>query len=976
MWFILAQHQAFSQFGYPLGLNPSATKWYQINTDSFQLIFPENTLPKGQRVANLVAELYGLDQTIGNSKRKVSIVLHPKTVTPNGFVALAPFRSELFLTPPQASFLGNGDWLDLLTIHEYRHVQQNVNARKGATKWASWVFGQNGWALMRQIAIPRWFMEGDAVLYETMLSPAGRGRVPAFDMEYRALLLQNRTYSYEKASAGSFKNFVPDHYKLGYYLSAQARKEYGADVWKDVVNASGRYKGILFPFSRNLKKNTGLRTPQLYSTTIAQLKQQWENDEKTAQYTDFRSVKSLPQKGFTSYEYPQFVSDSGAIVLKSGFDLIPALYKIDLHGNQEEKITLPGFQVDANRSYSEKNGQLYWTEMRFDKRWANQNFSDIYYYNLFNKKKKRITTKGKYFSVAVSNDGVKLLSVKVPESGDPQLVVLNSFNGEELITLPNAEGYFYAHPTWLSESRAVVVAQKDHKQALFSVNLTSGQHETIVPFASRQITFPVVSPDGKWVIYSSTETGINNLFATNLSTKETYQVTSDRFGAFYPSVSPSGQKLLYSAYTNNGFELKEIPFAPEKWEKAKANTKSSITFYEPLLKQADQPITDLPNQEYDVKRYHEVSQLINFHSIRTLPLHPNYLAEVQSDNVFSTLSARVGLNYNVNDRNTIYYADVSYGRYFPVIEAGAQAGTERDMTIYFLNEKITSNSQTNVSDTSYIPTPVTRTWAEKLYYGGVSLPFNLSGGASYGSLTVSGHLQRIQTTYEPDLFIPNGATKTSTAYDFKVLFARTQLQAKRHIYPRLGVTFVLRKRKTISGLEADQLYTNTQVFLPGIFKNHSVWGGFSTNTEKTSNPYLFSNNFFYSRGYTGIRSDQLQKYSFNYAFPLLYPDIAIGPFFFLQRIKANVFYDQTTATNNFFNVPGINLENPQEILGYGAISLRDFSLRSYGVEVTFDFRFMRLLDMDLGIRWSRLSDGAFTGQQANQFEIVINSLGF
>ena len=208
------------------------------------------------------------------------------------------------------------------------------------------LFGQNGWAFMRGMAHPRWFIEGDAVLMETALTNGGRGRVPAFDMEYKALRLNNRKYSYEKASAFSLKDFVPDHYKLGYYMTSYARNKYGKSIWNTVVDESARYKGIFFPFSRSLKKNTGLSTPKMYKKTMAELDSIWQAEAETLALTNSQQINQKKKRVFTNYQFVNFFKDQ-LIVEKSGFDQVRTFYSIDEAGN-EKKLFEPGFNISRN----------------------------------------------------------------------------------------------------------------------------------------------------------------------------------------------------------------------------------------------------------------------------------------------------------------------------------------------------------------------------------------------------------------------------------------------------------------------------------------------------------------------------------------------------------------------------------------------------------------------------------------------------
>ncbi|MBK7098847.1 MAG: hypothetical protein IPH58_11415 [Sphingobacteriales bacterium] len=59
-------------------------------------------------------------------------------------------------------------------------MQQYNNFYKGLSKVGYFLFGQEGYALAVNAAIPNWFYEGDAVFQETALSAQGRGRMPTF----------------------------------------------------------------------------------------------------------------------------------------------------------------------------------------------------------------------------------------------------------------------------------------------------------------------------------------------------------------------------------------------------------------------------------------------------------------------------------------------------------------------------------------------------------------------------------------------------------------------------------------------------------------------------------------------------------------------------------------------------------------------------------------------------------------------------
>ena len=207
----------------------------------------------------------------------VTIFLQNQTTTPNGFVTPGPFRSEFYMTSPQLLFDGPTNWLDMLAIHEYRHVKQFANSRRGITGIAKTLFGSWIWGGVTGAVLPRWYFEGDAVVSETALTNAGRGRQPDFEMEYRSLIMNDVKYGYEKAAAGSFKSFVPDHYRLGYHMINYGRRKYGEELWAGVMQDAVKYKSLFYSFSRSLKRKTGTTTRGMYKKMRAETGQHLES---------------------------------------------------------------------------------------------------------------------------------------------------------------------------------------------------------------------------------------------------------------------------------------------------------------------------------------------------------------------------------------------------------------------------------------------------------------------------------------------------------------------------------------------------------------------------------------------------------------------------------------------------------------------------------------------------------------------------
>lgn len=961
----------------PLGVNPFGLRWQQINNERVQVIFPKGLEASGQRVANLVHWLWdSTGNSVGNRKEKVTILLQNQTTVPNGFVTVGPFRSEFFLTPPQFGLNGATNWLDILAIHEYRHVQQFANSHQGITKLARRVLGSWAWGGLAGTALPRWYWEGDAVGTETSLTQGGRGRLPEFDMEYKSLITNNIHYGYEKAAAGSLRDFVPSHYELGYYLTTQARQRFGAGIWADVAGDAVRYKGLFFPFSRALKRHTGWRTPQLYRATRATLDTMWKAEAQRLTYREGRRINQKVKPTYTDYRNPHYLANNEWIVEKSSFAQIPTFYQLFENG-KEKRLRAPGIYPSRNRTLSVVGNQLCWAEQGTDPRWGYQNFSNIKMYNFQTKRIEKITHRGRYFAPALSPDARQIAAVEISPEMQYQIVVFQTGTKQKIVEIPTPDNAFPTYPRWTDDGKALVMVLLSGEQNwLARLELDSRIFTPLTTPSSHQITFPCVK--GEWVYFAGAHTGINNIFALKMGQPDIYQVTSAKLGAFQPTVSPDGLRLAYSDFTPMGYDLREVEITPEAWPlwSDTLPSPSEITFYQPLVAQekGKSILNELPQQAFPVRKFNKWQGLLNPHSILPTLFPPVFGARILSDNKFSTLSAELGAFYNANEREMSYSASLSYAELYPILNVGFERA-ERARSF--------SNFQPT-NDTTIVLTLYNEEWRENDFFVGLALPINFSQGtfvsrmnlqANYHWLNLESRNQfndpenfRLNISPVPvgrfrDLYEVPLQSDILQAIDLRKRTFILQTTARQNLLPRWGLLLDVRYRRTLGSnqLQGEVFNGSLDVYMPGFFRNHHFYVSTAFQAEDFNDNYKFRNLFFYPRGYQSTPiSDRINKISFNYSLPLFYPDWAVaGPLAFLKRIKANFFFDYARTRAE---------------LAPGLLNTIEDNLQSLGVELTFDVRLLRLLEVDLGLRYSFLPQ-PFSGQGQHVFDFLLFSIG-
>jgi hypothetical protein len=229
--------------------NPPNILWKSIQSDHFKIIFPSDVEHEAQGIVNTLEWVCKEDtKSLKIKPQPIPLILFSKSMTSNAYASLEPRRMGWYLNPPQSvTSLGSMDWTQTLSVHEYRHIVQYAKNKQNFTRFFSFLYGDYGQDMMRW-TIPYWFFEGDAVTMETAITNGGRGRMPEFDMEIRAFALKNEIYSYDQAYLGSYKRYYPDHYHLGYPMVANARVNYGYDIWDKVLQRTSKIPFLPFAF--------------------------------------------------------------------------------------------------------------------------------------------------------------------------------------------------------------------------------------------------------------------------------------------------------------------------------------------------------------------------------------------------------------------------------------------------------------------------------------------------------------------------------------------------------------------------------------------------------------------------------------------------------------------------------------------------------------------------------------------------------
>ena len=900
------------------GGNPPSIKWKQISTDTARIIFPAGLEKQAQDVSTLVHDLSNISQkTIGNNLSRINIVLQPLPTTANGYVSLGPFRSEFFLTPRQNSFeLGSLPWHKTLALHEYRHVQQYSNFRRGLSKAFYVIFGQEGQALANSLSIPDWFYEGDAVYQETLLSDQGRGRLPYFFNDYRSLWASGKNYSWMKLRNGSYRDLVPNHYQLGYLLTAYGYEKFGSDVWKNVTGDAASFKSLFYPFQKSFKKHTNQSYTSFRNEAISFFsKNEKGNSDRVAEY-------GRANKHFTANEeYPYWADNDNIVYLRSDFSKIPAFYLRNVITGREKKIRQKSISTDDYFSFN--NGRIVYAAYEPDARWGWKNFEVIKMVDIKTGEEKKLTSNTRYLSPDISTDGTQVVAVDSKLSGENELHIIDVQNGSVLNKIPNPEKYIFTYPKFFRDNKIVAAVRNNVGQMALGLFDTNGTAEWLTDFSMNVIGFPQVYNDT--ISFNMTEGGQDKLFIwTNGKTLRFNPATPNTSTSDYQFAIRNG-KYVWSSFTAAGYHL----FSSSGTFTEMDIIKSENNFYS--LKRLEQPanlIADTTTVNRPVHKYSNSFRLFNFHSWRPYFSDPEYSYSLISQNILNTLQTELYFTYNRNEKFKQTGAILSYGALFPVISAGGS---------YTFDRSFTDSAR------------VIR-WNEFNALAGLSIPLSFTSGTFFQNVNAAGAFVTKQVYYTGSSKQEFNDKRFNYA-EWSISGTNQQLRARQHIYPRFAQSLFARYRHIINNYTAHQLLLNSSLYFPGFFRNHSIVLQGSYQHRDTLQQYTFSNSFPISRGYSDIDFPRMWKIGANYHFPIAYPDKGFGNIVYLLRLRGNVFYDYSEVK-----------------------SLRNrtiYPIKTVGGEVYFDTKWWNQLALSFGFRYSRLLDNELVGLAPNQYEIVL-----
>ncbi|MBK9292617.1 MAG: hypothetical protein IPM52_13475 [Bacteroidetes bacterium] len=866
------------------GQDAARTKWKQLNTTHFRLIFPEEYARHAQQTANLLEAAYPVvNAGLGARSLRTDVVLHNQNSISNALVAWAPRRMDFFHVPPQDGY--SQDWNSQLVLHELRHVAQLSRLETGFGRGLRFMFGQQATGAMAGLFLPSWFLEGDAVWAETYLSRTGRGRTPTFEAGLKAQLLQKGAYSYEKAWFGSFRDFTPDIYELGYHIVAFNSLQHGQKLWENAVQHSATRPWKVYPFSAALRQQTGMGAGKLYRATMDSLKNYWASKAVVDSMTHIQL--SPDRRHYTNYRYPQS-TPHGIVAFRTSFDDLSRIVKIDATG---EQVLFTPYYIFPE-GFSARNHLVAWNEFQPDLRWTNRAYSVIKLGDIHTGKIRQLSRKSYYYAPDLNHAGDKIAVAEVRPDGSSAILIIDIQTGETR-TAWSSETYFVSQPKWLADDEHIAfLCTGPRGKAIWLLNVRSQHAVQYTSFVFND--FHLSSGGDGQVFLHGTWAGRHEAMMFDFATKQLKRLTSTSFAASDPVLASGGDSLIFAAYTADGWKLAKSAYRPIE----SPGTDFSQPAGDSLLGFALDPErftidkAPIPDSLYLVRPYRKGLNLFRLHS--WAPFYVDAVSELirpgfslMSQNSLSTMVATAGYDYDLNEGTGKSVFKLSYYGFFPEIEASLSNGRRRGKA-YIENREYDLR------------------WDETSAGVQLGLPLNFTRNRWQRGLRLGAGVNLLHRVMDKDVGL-QFKQNLSTVFNYNLLAYNLDRKKMRDIFPRTGqIARIIFRHTPFDEDPGSQFFASATAYFPGLANHHGI-RLYVAMHEEQAGYYNFGSYISVPRGYTGLFGRSMRAAKLDYAFPLAYPDHRVGPLIYTKRLRTNLFYDFLQSPDRQFSSSGIEL---------------------------------------------------------------------
>ena len=943
---VVVCHVACAQY-YSWGADPARFRWMQAKGEKTNVIYPQHTQQIGLSTLYFTDRMRPyIDYGFKLPALNLPFVVHPENMQSNGLVMWLPKRVEFLSSPSIDGY--SMPWLKQVVANEYRHAAQYNNLNVGFVKALSYILGQQS-STIGLIYMPLWMMEGDAVMTETEMSTFGRGMQPSFTMPYRAYgNVATAFRCYDKWLCGSYKDYIPNHYNLGYLLSRHGYNRFGRIMGDDVAELTSRRPYMIVSTNWVLKRLYGSSESKLFYDTFNTLYYHWQplaDVEESAV-----PIPVAEPRSYTTFSHPIPLDGDRVLFLKEDLDATQAFVEVDVRSGEERKIASIGYL--SSRPMLSDKGRVWWTEYRQSALFAEQVYSVLCYMDLdnghpFAKHKQR------NILYATPTSGYGIAWVEYTADSRYTIVVNGALDADRRTELPY--GSEIHGMAWDDVTDAIYLIITDD-DGMHIGKLVRGGVERVT--RSAYTTLSDLRAKGGKLYFGSIASGRDEAHLYDLVEGKEYRLTTSRYGSFQPVPLDSG-RVVATSYDRRGYmpvtqslgDAVKVEYAPHppkillpempRWDVVNLDT---VRFDGAV---ADSVLTRTPP-----KRFRRLAHAFNIHSWAPASYDPYALSEeshiafnlgatIMSQNILSTLEGFATWGWNRSE-GSVFKGMLRYkGLGVNLWVNGTYGGTQQIYKVAVYNpeegkleypDEPELGRYYSVGAGATLPILIPRGYHTSQF--AVSASWNFSNGmvANVDNLEFKGgKVTNIHTI---------GYSQGVHLLNLGVSFVDQVRLSHRDFLPPWGVALSLNSGFNPASTNFGTLVVAYgKLYTPGFGSHHSLslaasyqtsLGGFQSDMVLST--LSLKSSRLIPRGFNSydIANNNYVATSLNYQAPVWYPDGGIRGIIFFKRLRLNAGVDYAS-----FNQRAVNPED-------GVIVNRRKHIGSYGLDLGVDFNLFAL----------------------------------
>ena len=442
------------------------TSFRVIQTQYFEIIFPQESEPSARHLATFADDVYEqLSTLLGiELQRRLPVIFTPHTDLRNGYYnPISSPHIVIFDTQEDLERSHSDNNLERIFIHELSHAL-SLNSRSPFFRGMHRVFGN--WVLPTAINAPQFMVEGVTISIES-LSGFGRSNDPRVRQYFRQAIHEDRFLTPFQASGVYDIPIRESYYEYGGLFSSWIQEMYGMEKYAELWQAMGGrfyfsfsvYNSGFYRIFRNVYGINFIDAWEAFRVSLTLEGLETNNDELLpARYRYFSQRDSFIQ-GLEARGTDLFFRSEGKLHIYNtrtgdlkAFDTDPA-YDFDISLDAGTYLLSSYRSVSSWLSPALGRHEAVVTEYRTDsRRRTGRTIQGLY--------------RARYF-----RDGVIGLRSDLHNT----LVVYEDFNGNSEVLFRGNQRLMFSNPHALDDERIVLIASLSGKRELWLYNYISNE---------------------------------------------------------------------------------------------------------------------------------------------------------------------------------------------------------------------------------------------------------------------------------------------------------------------------------------------------------------------------------------------------------------------------------------------------------------------------------------------------------------------